>query len=312
MEKQGYLKKLYFKQWVIGLTRGDIKEIIRTKNFRQDDLKWISPGSTGRFFADPFIVTGEMGNIDILYEDFSIDEHYGNISVMSMDDGFNVTGSKVLLDTGRHLSFPFIFSEGGRMYVIPESVRNGMVSCYEYFPDTRSLGLRMDLINMPLYDPAILKMEDRYWLFGSEFFNRKEYHLHIFYSDSLTGPYTPIPGNPVRRGMDGIRAAGNFIEVDGDIYRPTQNCSNAYGESMTINRINVLDEFFFSEEPYMNISISRNNLQKNNIHTIHTINFSGNVIVVDGMKWTFSLKEQWKNYRRNRRLLSVQQNPGTL
>ena len=70
----------------------------------------------------------------------------------------------------------------------------------------------------------------------------------------------------------------------------------------------MLDEFFFSEEPYMTISISKRNMQENNIHTIHTLNFMGDVIVVDGMKWTFSLKEQWKNFRRNRRLLSEQVN----
>lgn len=308
MEKQGYLKKLYFKQWVLGLTHGDIKEIIRTKNFRQDDIRWISPGTNERFFADPFIIPADQGNLNIMYEDFSINQHYGNISVLSLDNKFNVTGSKVLLDTGRHLSFPFIFNDEGRLFVIPESVKNNRVSCYEYYPGTQTLGGRRDLIKMPLYDPVVLKMNDRYWLFGSEYFNRKEYYLHIFNSNHLFGPYIPLPGNPVRKGLNGIRSAGNFIEVDGFLYRPAQNCENAYGESITINRIKVLDEFFFSEEPYMTISISKRNMQENNIHTIHTLNFMGDVIVVDGMKWTFSLKEQWKNFRRNRRLLSEQVN----
>lgn len=303
MEKHGYLKKLYFKQWVIGLTRGDVGEIIRTKNFRQDNITWISPGTPDRFYADPFIVKSDNGEISILYEDFSIDEHYGNISLMVLNDRFEVIESKVLLDTGSHLSFPFIFRENNRIFVFPESVRSGNISCYEYKPDKRTLKCRGEIMKMPLYDPAILKMDEMYWLFGSVFENRKEYKLHVFYSEKLTGPYLPLRGNPVRSGLNGIRAAGNFIEVDSDIYRPAQNCENVYGESITINRLKVLDEFYFSEEPYMTINISKKNLSENNIHTLHTFNFFDDLIVIDGMKWTFSPKEQWKNFRRNRRLL---------
>lgn len=307
MEKQGYFRKLYFKQWVIGVVRGDIREIIRTKNFRQDNITWIQPGSPERFYADPFLLRSDNGEINILYEDFSIDEHYGNISLMTLNEKFERTGNKVLLDTGSHMSFPFIFTENNRIYVFPESVRRGVVSCYEYNPAKGNLISRAEILRMPLYDPVILKMNDRYWLFGSLFENRREYDLYVFHSEKLFGPYIPLRGNPVRSGLNGIRAAGNFVEVDGDIYRPAQNCTNEYGESITINRLKVLDEYYFSEEPYMTINISKKNLRENNIHTIHTINFSGDLIVVDGMKWTFSLKEQWKNFRRNRRLLSQAQ-----
>lgn len=308
MEKTEYLKKLYFKQWVIGLTRGNIGEIIRTKNFRQDNITWISPDSADRFFADPFIVQCENGELDILYEDFSIDEHYGNISVMTLNEKFEKIGTKVLLDTGSHLSFPFMFRENNRIFVFPESVRSGNVTCYEYNQLNKTLRRRGEIIKMPLYDPAILKMDEMYWLFGSVYENRKEYKLHVFYSDKLTGPYAPLRGNPVRAGMNGIRAAGNFVEVDGDIFRPAQNCENTYGESITVNRLKVLDEFYFSEEPYMNINISKKNLIENNIHTIHTLNFLNDLIVVDGEKWTFSLKEQWKSFRRNRRILKHTEN----
>ncbi len=303
MDKQEYFKKLYFKQWAVGITRGDIRSIIRSKNFRQDNIKWVYPESTDRFFADPFILNSENGEINILYEDFSIDENYGNISLMTLNGRFEQVHSKVLLDTASHLSFPFIFKDNGRNYVIPESVKNGSISCYEYEPQKKALVFRGELLKVPLYDPTILKNEDTYWLFGSEFENRTEYKLQIYHSGKLMGPYTPHRGNPVRSGLDGIRSAGNFIEVDGDIYRPSQNCQNEYGESITINRIKVLDEYYFSEEPYMTINISKKNLRENNIHTIHTINFYGNLIVVDGIRWSFSLKEQWKNFRRNRKLL---------
>lgn len=302
METTELLKKFFFKQWVIGLSRGDVKDIIRTRTFSQD-IKWLPVDSRTHFYADPFLVKSGNGKIDILFEDFSIEDNYGNISLLTLDEDMNETERKILLDTKSHLSFPFVFTENNRTFVFPESSRKGNLSCYEFDPVKQSLEFVKVIADLPLYDSAILKMNGRYWLFGTLFENRADYKLYIFYSDNLLGPYVPLPGNPVKNGLDGNRAAGNFIEVDGRIYRPTQNCNNKYGESITINRITRLDEASFSEEPYMNITINNRNRQQENIHTIHTLNFYNDLIVVDGMKWTFSLKEQWRNFRRNRRLL---------
>jgi hypothetical protein len=307
MDKTGILKKLYFKQWVIGLAHGDIKNIIRTKRFSQD-IKWLEPGTRNHFQADPFLLNSQNGFVDILYEEFSMDENYGNISLMTLDKDLNQVSSKPLLDTGSHLSFPFIFSEGGRTFVFPESAKKGCLSCYLYDEEKQTLNYLTNILEMPLYDPAIIKHEGKYWLFGTIFENRMNYKLHIFHSDSLLGMYTPLRSNPVKKGLNGNRAAGNFINVDGVIYRPTQNCSGMYGESITINRIKVLTENLFSEEPYMTIRINEVNRTEHNIHTIHTINSFNGLIVVDGMKWTFSPKDQWDNFKRNRRLVKAHPN----
>ena len=79
------------------------------------------------------------------------------------------------------------------------------------------------------------------------------YKLNVIYSDSLLGPYIPHPDNPVKSGLNGTRSAGNFIEVDGIIYRPSQNSEKDYGESITINKVNELNEMNVVEEPYMTI-----------------------------------------------------------
>lgn len=304
MERSDYLSKLYFKQWTIGIATGNVEEIIRSRNFNVD-IKWLDPQSKISFQADPFPLAGENGEISILYEDFSIEENYGNISVMTLDSMHNLKDRKILLDTGSHLSFPFIFIENNRYFVIPESVRSNGLSCYEYDPKSRTLRFLSEIMKMPLYDPVVFKKNGKYWLFGTVFRDRKNYELYLFHSQDIMGPYFPVAGNPVRTGIDGVRAAGSFIVVDDEIYRPTQNCRNEYGESITINKIKRLDENGFEEEAYMTIVPGEKDLRENNIHTIHTINGSGNLIIVDGNKWTFSLVSQWKNFLRNRRLLSL-------
>lgn len=94
-----------------------------------------------------------------------------------------------------------------------------------------------------------------------------------------------------------------MVHVQGSgIYRPAQNCKNEYGESITIYKVTELNEYSVVEEPYLDICINKKNRQKYGMHTIHTLNFIDNYIVVDGIKWTFSPIIQWKAYLRNRRI----------
>jgi hypothetical protein len=297
-----YLEKLYYKHWVIGLSHADIKEIIKTKTFNQD-IKWLSINSADHFNADPFLLRGKDGNLNIFYEDLILDEQYGKIFLMTADESFTKFKTKLLLDTKSHLSYPFIFKEDGRIFVFPEASKSGKLTCYEYDQENQSLHFLKEIINLPLLDSTILKYKNKYWLFGT--INGSDSHnkLYLFFSDNLLGPYTAHPGNPVKNSLDSSRPAGNFIEIDEVIYRPSQNCENFYGESLTINKINKLDEDSFAEEPYMFIKINQKNLRKHNIHTIHTINIVDNIIAVDGKKWTFSPLNQWKFHAINRRLL---------
>jgi hypothetical protein len=224
-----YTDKLYFKQWTIGICRGDIGEIIRTKTF-DPEIKWLFLDSFDRFIADPFLLNTPDGSIKILYEDYPFDDDYGKISVVSLDHEFKQSHYKMLLDTGSHLSYPFVFYEDGKTYVFPESSESGKLTCYEFDRDNETLIFIKNIIDLPLRDSTILKYRDKYWIFGIIAEGDTKYELYVFFSDNLLGPYTPHKNNPVKEGLDGTRPAGNFL-VEGDIiFRPAQNCGNAYGE----------------------------------------------------------------------------------
>lgn len=295
-----YIDKLFFKQWSIGLCRGDIKDIIRRKTFDQN-IKWLPLKSFDHFQADPFLLKTKDGNINILHEDFPFDDYYGRISVMTMDNNFREIKHKVLLDTKSHLSYPFTFTENNKTFVFPEAGHSGKLSCYEYDRSQETMNFLKVIIDLPLLDSTIIKKGGKYWLFGTLYGEDSHNKLYIFYSDNLLGPYTPHPQNPVKNSLNGSRPAGNFIEVDGVIYRPSQNCENQYGESITINKLNILNEFQFDEEPHMLISIDRRNLNNKRIYTIHTLNIIDDIIAVDGSKWTFSPAIQWKVFLKTRR-----------
>jgi hypothetical protein len=300
-----YIEKLFFKKWIIGIFRADIKDIIRTKSFNPD-IKWLSITSIDTFYADPFLLFSKEENLKILLEDFSFELGYGKISLMTLDKSFNLLNNKILLDTKNHISYPFIFTENNKTYIFPEAGRSGKLSCYEFDPMNESLHFLQDILELPLCDSSIIKHDNKYWIFGTlseidiDIDKITDYKLCVFFSDSLLGPYVPHPGNPVKGGLDGTRSSGNFIVIDGIIYRPTQNCEKQYGESITINKVIELDEHSVVEEPYMTISINKRNRFNYGMQTIHTINVMDDIIVVDGIKRTFSPMIQFKYYLKKR------------
>ena len=290
-----YFDKLFFKQWIIGICHGDIKEIIRSKSF-DPDIKWLYLNSFDKFYADPFFVSSCDGNLKILFETLDFDEGYGKISLMTVDKNFRQISQKLLLDTGFHLSYPFVFYEDSKIFIFPEAAKSGKLTCYEYDPVNESFKFLKDIIELPLRDSTIIKYNNKYWIFGIIAEGESDYQLNVFFSETLLGPYSPHKNNPLRRGLNGTRSAGNFVEVDGNIYRPVQNCQNAYGESMIINKITELSTNNVSEEPYLSISINKENRNNRGIHTIHTINQFENILVVDGEQWTLAPVAQLRKF----------------
>ena len=66
-----YIDKLFFKKWIIGICRGDIKDIIRNKFF-DPDINWLHKKSFDKFYADPFILASADGNFKILLKTLHI------------------------------------------------------------------------------------------------------------------------------------------------------------------------------------------------------------------------------------------------
>ena len=113
-----YAGKLFFKKWTIGVCRGtSTSDIIRMRKF-DPDIKWIRTKSVEKFYADPFPYKDENGYLKILCESFDFDEDYGKISLLTLDASLKLLPGKVLLDTQSHLSYPLIYKENERTFVL--------------------------------------------------------------------------------------------------------------------------------------------------------------------------------------------------
>ena len=274
-------------QWNIGFANYNIKDIIRDK---KNDLKfkWFPIEDSGKSFADPFIFRTEDKKLHVVYEEFSMIDPkiYGKIVLSTVNEDFTPSFNKEILDSKTHSSYPFIFTENNETYVIPESGQRGKVSCYQFDVASRSLiNERILINNLPLLDSTIFKYNNKFWLFATLADHKYDHSkLYIYYADSLFGNYTPHIKNSVKYGLDGTRPAGNIITVDNELFRPAQNCKEYYGKSITINKILILNEKEFEEEPYLEITAEKNSMYSEGIHTI---NFLDDIVVVDGIKMIF-------------------------
>ena len=125
------IDKLYLKQWSIGIADINISDVIRSKKIEKK-FTWLPINNNYQFFADPFVFKLNSGEYAVLYEELDYNKQYGYISQFTLNNKNEVISKKIQLDTKSHLSYPFIFSENGNMYVFPESSAAGKLSCYQY------------------------------------------------------------------------------------------------------------------------------------------------------------------------------------
>lgn len=290
------IDKLFLKQWSFGISDQSIEDIISNKKMEQK-FNWFPIINKYQFYADPFLFRSLNNQYYVLYEDYNYKKQYGKISMCYLDEHNKPVSSNTVLDTKSHLSYPGIFREDQHIYVFPEAGASGKLSCYYYDDITKSLVFKSDIINLPLTDATVLKYNKKYWIFSTMKGENSNNQLYIFYSDTLLGPYTSHPKNPVKNEINGSRPAGNFISVANQVYRPSQNSDKYYGSSISIYKIIQLDENDFKEEFYMSILPAKKGRFN---FGLHTINHVDNLIVIDGLSKSFLPITQLITYIRKK------------
>ncbi len=277
-----YFSKLFFKQFSIGILEDDIEQIIRQKKTTLS-FKWLKLNHYNNSIADPFAFSNSKGELKILAEIFTTGELDGKICQLSYDDAKGFSTPEIIFGNGKHLSYPCIYKEENKMNVLLTELDGGLIN-YEYNERGSTLTNEKLILDLPLVDASLLKKDDKYWFFGTLLENGSSNRLYIYYADNFFGPYKSHALNPVKNNLNGSRSAGNFIHVDGSFFRPSQNCKNYYGESITINKIVKLSETEFEEEEHMTIK-AKNSAEYN--FGVHTINAEGKYVIVDGQKGHF-------------------------
>lgn len=203
-----------------------------------------------RFLADPFVIFQDGAHFCFV-EDYDYARGRGKISVLCLrEGGYDDLGCA--LEEDFHLSYPYLFEADGALYMCPETHEAGEIRLYKSvdFPNNWELH-KVIMRDVSAADTSIFKHDGKWWMLtniDTAEIGDHDSELHVFHADAFDSEnWIPHPRNPVV--FDSRRARnGGFIAEDGGLFRVFQvQGFDAYGQSMGITRIEVLNEEHFQE-----------------------------------------------------------------
>jgi len=276
------VRKLFvIDKWNIGYVYQSAENLIKSGEI-SEKVHWLKEHSAD-YATDPFVAVIN-NKLCLYYEELDFWSAKGRIMVteeLNFEKKRTVKG----LPNGKiHLSYPYIFNHSGVIYCIPETAAAKEVALYRIDSDSidHFIKIRVLIKGEAFVDSSLLFYKNKYWLFTSKAGTNNE--LFIFYAETLDAPFHAHSMNPISVPDYIGRSAGNFFMVKQKLYRPSQNPQKNYGGSVIISEIISLDESIFSFIPVTEI---------NPLHSyprgLHTLNFTGDMMIIDGKRPVFSL-----------------------
>ncbi len=267
-------RHLSYDYWHIGLMDVPIGSLLSTSAL--PEVRWLPMPPRGTFLADPFLVRIN-GQNTILCEAFDYRIGKGRIVAIPLAAP---TTMEIVLDLPVHVSFPFPVEHNGHLYCIPETAALSEVCLYEVTDAPIRMRKVATLLNdISLCDPVVFRMEERWWLLGTDQRTDPSSTLLAWYADELTGPWRPHLRNPIKQDIGSARSAGTPFLEDGILYRPSQDCSHVYGGRTIINRVSRLTPAEFVEHPVAVVEPVHDGPFPNGLHTVSA---AGSTTLVDG------------------------------
>ncbi len=264
-------------RWSLYFGKGDL-ETADLRTFVE------APTAPGEFWADPFLIE-HRGETWVLFENYVYAEGKAKISVGRwLGDRLDVLGDALVRPY--HLSFPFVFTHQGELYMVPETSGARRVEVWRAvdFP------LRWECFATALEgsepaDTVLFENEGRWWMAtnlseGPVQDQCNELHLY-----AIDGPgldcVEPHPLNPVVIDSRTARNAGRIVRRHGRLIRPSQcNSDGIYGRGLNLMEITRLDRDGYEERLLRHVTPDF----KPGLVGCHHIDSAGGLLVVDACR----------------------------
>jgi hypothetical protein len=234
-------------QWFLGLRRRDGDRL------PQDDPRPWRPllPPPDRSYADPFVVR----HGDATYVFLEVLPHAtgtGELAVGHLDAHGGLGDITPILPVHHHTSYPYVFEDRGRLFLIPESGdarRVDLLASTRFPTDWERVASLVEGVNA--VDATVHAHDGRYWMWvtiaapGARLVDE----TFLYFSDRLDGGWTPHPNNPVVSDARRARPAGRPFVHRGRLIRPAQDCSARYGGRIVFNVVEVLTPEDYRERP---------------------------------------------------------------
>lgn len=296
---QAYLRFLYSLgiseryEWEIALRRTSERKLYEGNG----DGFYVIKNSWRYWSADPFVFKYKGSNY-LFAELFDRIEGKGVLGVAKIVNG-RATHFKEFMRKPYHLSYPCVWEEGGKIYLMPETYQDSKVHIYKAVKFPYKWELFKTIANdLSVCDTTPVTVNGR----------------KRFYTTKVpeNGLWEITDCNDLKEiAIDNgkVRGAGHFIILKDDIIRPSQNCSETYGGNLIFNHVDsfepykehVLFQVFSDKCPNSiekDIVIKISNSADSPYYGIHTYNLNEDYEVID-LKYRnrFNIVVFVKNFR---------------
>lgn len=279
------LKWLFISgEWSVAIRRRN------DKGLYADSFKTI-PNTKKCWFADPLLFEdGE--NTYLFVEAFNRKTYKGDIGFFKIANG-GASDFELLIDNNFHMSYPLVFKDDGRYYMIPESEENSTIDLYIADDFPRKWRKEKTLLSGVHYaDTTLLEIENRKFLFtycpGAGLWKLLIFELNM--ESQEVSLFQTI------EYMDNVcRPAGRFFSDEkGRYLRPVQDCRAGYGKGVLIYEVQFKDGQFVERivDEYNNTKIIIDG--KLGVDHFHTYSRTHEYEVIDYMHLKFDLFKEFK------------------
>ena len=272
-------------EWNVGFVDGDARRLFDPRPL---DVRWLPRPAPRTFVADPFVVERD-GRRVLFVEQYAYARDRGVIEALELGDGNAVVRRERVIDLPTHVSYPCPVEIDGDVYLVPENCAGGDVGLY------RGAGFPFRWDREPssfpipdAVDTTIFEHDGRWWAFCTRASNGPTVSLHAFFAASARGPWTSHPRNPVVVDVTCARPAGRPFSVDGELYRPGQDCSQSYGGGLALARVDELTPAAYRETVVRRLDARAFARYSRGIHTV---SFMAGAIVIDGKHTAHDLRQ---------------------
>lgn len=268
------IRELRHNLWNIGFVEEGLEDALTTNKL---NIHWAKKRIKDRWFADPFILDVTDDEIIILAEEYCYNVRRGRLARVTFDrHTYEEKYFSIILDLPTHLSFPFIHRKDGKVYIIPENSASDSSTIYEYDDCRQALEPLHQVADLPLTDATLFEMKGQHYLWSTMLPTPNGNLLSIYAFDNNTLKIgkrlftVELPKNTARN-------AGECFCVNGQIYRPAQDCTVCYGNGVVLQKVDCVDgQWQFTDVNSFYPQSFRLN------QGIHTFNHYNGLIVVDG------------------------------
>lgn len=268
--------KLLHYTW--DLAYGQYDNSILKKGIDEKCVHIVSNPYKNKWFADPFIYEENERFMHLFVEEFDKKVKRGRIARIKIDKQTNsIIECRIILELPTHLSFPAIYRINGKIYVHPENYASGGSYIYEYDKEKDRLINPIVLVEQPLTDAVIRKVNTGYEMSATVGKDANGCKLSIFDANNFLGPYHLK--HTVQYADNSARMAGYYIELGAKVFRPAQDCNGDYGRAV----------WLYDEKRVVGRLIPWGKYSG-----IHTFNSLGDTFVIDMKKYDYPLIYNYK------------------